>query len=344
MKLKRYKPLILQIGILLLLISLALFILEQQKKFITVDFSKHYYPNKTIELTGFEEGEQWRGNFSYDSKRVLEGKSSLVFSSWYGAKNSITKEETVPLTDGYTKGYVSIFINEKKGLLSIDTLQLVLSESAENKKGFDLTPLLHVGWNRIPVVIPQWKKIINLSFAITSKKGEIAEVNLDRFWIENTSVYTSDIITTKSQSISLRTIGDRTYIFFSSPDEESFTFNLPTSISRGAVTISLLPEQSKIVALSLNSTSMRISGKNMSQCVLYKDRTSVSEKILQTTSANNNLYVFLKAEVKNNNILYSLSNNGIDFEQCGVVKTSEKKPIQLILHGSYLVDSYSVEY
>lgn len=334
----------LQVGILLLLISLALFILEQQKKFVTIDFSKHYYPNKTVELTGFEEGEQWRGNFSYDSERVLEGKSSIVFSSWYGAKNSITNEEMVPLTDGYTKGYVSIFIHEKKKLLSIDTLQLVLSESAENKKEFDLTPQLHVGWNRIPVVIPQWKKIVKFSFAITSKKGEIAEVNLDRFWIENTTAYTSDVITTNSKSISLKTVGERTYLFFTSPEEESFTFNSPQSINRGSITISFIPEHTNKVIMSVNSTSMKMGGKNTAQCALYSNTTNVSEKIMKTTSINNDLYVFLKADVKSDTILYSLSNNGIDFEECGEVRSSKKKPIQISLQGSYLIDSYSVEY
>lgn len=344
MCMKRYKPLILQVGILLLLISLALFILEQQKQFITIDFSKHYFTNKTIELAGFEEGEQWRGNYSFDSQRVLEGKLSIAFSSWYGIPNSITHEEVVTLTNGYSKGYISIFVPDKKNLSSIDSFQLDLSGNSDKKQGYDLTPLLQVGWNRIPVVIPNWKKITNLSFTITSKKDQITEVNLDRFWIENTSAYTSDIITTNSKSISLKTIGERTYIFFSSPNEESFTFNSPQSISKGSVTISLIPEHANNVVLTVNSTSMKMGGRNMLQCTLYRNANSVSEKTMKTTSTNNNLYVFLKADIKNNTVSYSLSNNGVDFENCGEVKSSEKKPVQISLQGSYLIDSYSVEY
>jgi hypothetical protein len=239
---------------------------------------------------------------------------------------------------------VSLFVSDKKNLSSIDSLRLVLTENADNQKEYDILPLLRVGWNRIPVVIPNWKKISSQSFAISSKPGEIAEVNLDRFWIENMSIYTSDVLTTKSQSISLRTIGERTYLFFSSPDEESFAFNSPTSINRGSITVSLIPEHTKNVTLSLNSTSMYIEGKDMSQCTLFKSETKVSSKIMKATSASNNLYVFLKAEVKNNTISYLISNNGIDFEQCGTVKSSVKMPIQLTLRGSYLIDSYSVEY
>jgi len=344
MKLKRFKPLLLQIGILLLLISVASFILEHQKRFITIDFSKHYFPNKSIEISSFEEGEQWRGNFSYDSERVLEGKSSVIFSSWYSTPNSIINEEIVNLTSGYSKGYISLFILDKKNLSAIESFRLTLTENPNNKKEYDFTPMLRMGWNRIPVVIPNWKKINTQTFTIISKNGEIAEVNLDRFWIENTSAYTSDVLTTKSPSISLRSIGERTYLFFASPQEESFTFNSPPSINNGSVTLSFIPEHSKNVVLSLNSTSMNIGGKSMSQCMLYKDKVLMVEKILKTTSASNNLYVFLKAEARNGDILYSLSNNGVDFETCGIVKAAGKKPIQLTLHGSYLIDSYAVEY
>ena len=89
---KRYKKLLLQVGVLLFICGTFLFILEQQKKFVTIDFSKRYAKNKTIELAGFEEGERWQGNYSYDSQRVLEGKSSITLSSWYGKENSIERE------------------------------------------------------------------------------------------------------------------------------------------------------------------------------------------------------------------------------------------------------------
>lgn len=344
MKLKRYKPLLLQVGILLLLISVALFILEQQKKFINIDFSKQYYSNKSIELASFEDGEQWRGNYSYDSLRVLEGKSSLTLSSWYGTSNSILNEEVVRLSQGYSKGYVSIYIFDKKNLSAIDAFKLTIAENEKNTKDYDLTSLLHVGWNRVPLVIPNWKSITKQSFTITSKKGEIAEVNLDRFWIENTSSYTSDVISTTSPSISLRSIGERTYLFSSSPLDETIDFNSPRSISRGSVTISLIPEHTESITLSLNSTHMQLGGKNMTQCNLYSDKSSIVEKTLQTTSAKNDVYVFLKAEVKGSLVTYSVSNNGVDFEQCGEVKSTGKTPIQLGLRGSYLIDSYIVEY
>lgn len=318
--------------------------MEQQKKFVTVDFSKHYAPNKTVELSGFEEGELWQGNFSYDSVRVLEGRSSVTLSSWYGKENSIQSSKDTTVPPGYTNGYISLYIADKQKLASIQSLSLQLVGDTNKKKEYILTPQIHVGWNRVPISIPSWKKINQRFFSVVSKPGEIAEVNLDRFWIENTTAYNSDIFSTQSQSLSLRTIGDRTYLFSASSVLEQYTLIDPSIIRRGLLTISLIPEHGREILLSLNGTSMKLAGSNMNECLLYKNDDKPSVKNLQTTSGKDNLYVFLKAEIQNGKVTYSLSNNGVDFESCGVIAYSQVKPVQLSLRGSYLIDSYSAEY
>ena len=156
MGMKRYKPLLLQVGILILLISIGFFIIEQQKKFVTVDFSKHYAPNKTIEISGFEEGELWQGNFSYDSQRVLEGKSSITLSSWYGKENSIQSNKNTTVPPGYTNGYISLYIADKQKLANLQSLSLHLVGDSDKKKEYVLTPEIHVGWNRISISMPSW--------------------------------------------------------------------------------------------------------------------------------------------------------------------------------------------
>ena len=341
---KRYKPLLLQVGILLLLVSIGFFILEQQKKFVTVDFSKHYAPNKTIELSGFEEGELWQGNFSYDSQRTLEGKSSITLSSWYGKENSIQSRKDTPVPPGYTNGYISLYIADKQKLASLQSLSLLLVGDTDKKKKYVLTPQIHIGWNRIPISIPSWKKINQRSFSVVSKPGEIAEVNLDRFWIENTTTYTSDLFSTHGQSLSLRTIGDRTYLFSSSTFLDTYQLVNPSTIRKGVLTLSFIPEHAKEMQLSVNGTTMKIMGANMDECTLFKNSDKATVKKLQTTSGKDNLYVFLKVVVQNNKLAYSLSNNGVDFESCGIITYSQVRPIRLLLNGSYLIDSYSAEY
>lgn len=341
---KRYKGLLMQVGIFFLILSFAFFIFEQRKQFVSVDFSKHYQNNKTIELAGFEESERWQGNYSYDSERVMEGKSSITLSSWYGKENSIQNNQVSVIPPGYTNGYLSVYIVDKQTLSSLVSFSLELAGEKDQKKDYAFTPLVHVGWNRIAVALPVWKKITGRQFSAVSKPGTIAEVNLDRFWIENTTVYNSDIFSAHSKSLSLRTIGERTYLFSASPVLEQYFLNTPSLMRKGSLTISLIPEHGKEMLLSLNNTSMRIVEKNMNECLLYKGDRLATTKVLQAASGKDNLYVFLRAELQNGTIAYSLSNNGINFESCGAVAASGKKPIQLSLRGSYLIDSYSAEY
>lgn len=340
---KRYKKLLFQVGILLFVCAVFIFILEQQKKFITIDVSKQYESNKTIELSGFEQTENWQGNYSYDSVRVLEGKTSLTLTSWYGKETTIEKESRYSLRDGYTKGYISLFIPDKEKLDALTSLKLILI-SEKQKQEYNLTSQLNVGWNRAVVVIPAWKYITSIAFSIVSKSGDITEVNLDRFWIENSTIYTSDVVESKSKALSLRTIGERTYLFVSSTQMESFRFVEPEKINRGSVTISLIPEHTKRLRISLNGTTVEIDGSTPNTCVLYENGKLIKKAVLGSTKALDDLYVYVKAELSNNKILYSISNNGITYEQCGILSTSANTQIELGLQGSYLIDSYSVEY
>ena len=339
-----YRPLLLQIGILLLILSIVLFFMNQKKKFVSVDFSKQYEKNKTIELSGFEEGDRWNGNYSYDTERVFEGKTSITLSSWYGKENSIVNANAITIPPGYINGYMSIFITDKQNISSLKMLSLELIGEKDEKKLFDFTPLVRVGWNRIPVLIPHWKKITKQTLFITSKNDTIAEVNIDRFWIENTSQYNADILTTKSKSLSLRTIGERVYLYSSSPSYEKYIVTDSPYIQKGTAAISLIPEHGKEMLFSLNNTFMKVMGKNMNECLLTDVNGKSVTKTLKKKSAKNDVYVFLKAEVADKKIVYSLSNNGLDFETCGSTAFAQKGPIFFSLQGSYLIDSLSLEY
>jgi len=343
MGMKRYKKLLLQVGILLFICAVFIFILEQQKKFLTIDVSKQYENNKTIELSGFEQTENWQGNFSYDSGRVLEGKTSITLTSWYGRKTSIQKESRFTLRKGYTNGFISLFVSDQEKLDSLTSLKFIVMNDKQ-KQEYDIASQLHVGWNRVAIVIPSWNYITNMTFSISSKEEGITEINLDRLWIENSTSYTSDIVDSKSKSLSLRTIGERTYLFVNAPQMESFRFNEPEKINRGAVVISVIPEHAKKLKLSLNGTSIMFDSVTPHICATYENGKLIKKTALGSTRALDDLYVYLKAELKSNKILYSISNNGVTYEQCGMLSQHSNTPIEISLQGSYLIDSYAVEY
>jgi len=340
---KRYKSLLLQIGILLLIIAGVFFILEQRKQFLNIDFSKHYSQNKTIELSGFEEGEQWQGNYTYDTGRVLEGKTSITLSSWYGKENTINNTVGVAIPISYTNGYLSLYVKDANAHSAIERIALKLSGEDGQEKIYNLLPDITSGWNRVALSIPAWKKISVVSFTIQSKPGEIAEVNLDRLWIENTSSYTSDIFSSHNIFTSLRTIGSRTYLFSSSPQPQQLTLITPPSIQKGYIILSLLPEHAQLLQLSLNNTTLQLTGEKRSECALSA-HGRMALISLKSIASIDNQYLFIKADVQGENVKYSLSNNGIDYETCGNVVGKGRTPLVLSLQGSYLIDAVSAEY
>lgn len=343
-RLKRYKPLLLQIGILLLLISIALFFLEQRTRFISYDLTKHYVNNKTIEIAGFEEGEQWQGNYSYDSERILEGKTSITLSSWAGKENSIFFMKDTAIPAGYRNGYLSVYVPDEKRLQAVSSFELHLNGEKTEEKIYSLGSELRAGWNRLAIAIPAWKKITNSSLYIVSKPQTIAEVNFDRFWIENTTSYKSDVFSTESPHVSLRTIGQRTYLYYASSALEPLTLNSPSKLQKGTLTIALIPEHAKEIQLTLNGTTLKLAGKSMDECELSNESGESKTEKLSSVSGRDDLYVFLKVEIQGRKIVYSVSNNGVDFTSCGAVTFTQTKQVQLSLRGSYLIDSYSAEY
>jgi len=319
--------------------------MNQKKEYLNIDFSKHYNNNKTIELSGFEEGSIWQGNYTFDSERVFEGDTSITLSSWYGKENSIENVATTSIPPGYTNGYISLYIKDKQYLANLMSLSLEISGENDAKKVYELAPLASVGWNRVALLIPSgWKKVTKNILTITSKKDAIAEVNIDRLWIENTSAYLSDVLSSQSKSLSLRTIGERTYLFSASSTSEIYTINNPPFIQNGSITVSLIPEHGKEMALSLNGTSMKMGGENNNKCMLSTDSGTSVTNLLKNTTGKDNLYAFLKADVQRGKVTYSFSNNGLDFEACGTVPFSKHSPINISLQGSYLIDSISAEY
>jgi hypothetical protein len=179
---------------------------------------------------------------------------------------------------------------------------------------------------------------------IVSAEQTIAEVNVDRLWIENTDSYVKDLITEKPKWLSLRTIGQRTYLYSFAPSPATYTLADPQFIRSGTITTSIIPERAKSIAFGLNGTRVVIAGTDMKTCTAYAGTSSVARKILTKTSAMNDFYVFLRATVKGNTITYDVSNNGIEYEQCAVLKRGGKTRVELTLDGSYLLDGVQAEY
>lgn len=333
---------LLQGGILIFIIAAVFFFFENQTEFVQTDYSQKYFQHKTKELSLFEIGDGWRGNFTYDTERAVEGKTSMTLTSWYGADSYVSLAKTIPL-DEYTKGYVLVYVKNKQELAKIENVYLELSEGS-NKQEYSIIKELIPGWNRVAFMVPKWKKIENIKIGIASRPQVIAEINIDRMWIENTDAYSKDLLTQKPTWLSLRTIGERTYLYSFSPELVTYSLSQPSSIRSGTITVGLIPERAKTIRFGVNGTDMNISGDNMKTCVVNTNGKPAVRKLLRDTSGGNDYFVFLRATLNGNDITYSVSNNGLDYEECGTADRARKEPITLSLDGSYLIDSIQAEY
>ncbi len=334
---------LLQGGILLLIIAAVVFYFENQKVFVNTDFSQKYFYHKTKELSLFEIGDGWRGNFTFDTERAVEGKTSMTLTSWYGAKSEVMLTKTIPL-ELYTKGYVLIFVKNKQELAKIKNISLELKEGSNNSKTYPFLKDISPGWNRVAFLVPDWKQITDVTFSIEAQPQTIAEINIDRMWLENTDVYSKDLVSEKPTWLSLRTIGQRTYLYSFSPERITYMLSKPNHMRNGTVTVGIIPERAKEIQLGINGTNVQIGSNNMKTCVVNASGKQVVHKILKDTSGANDLYVFLRATLKGNTIAYAISNNGLDFEECGTTMRTRKEPLSISLNGSYLIDGIQAEY
>lgn len=337
------KSKLLQGGLVVLIIGIVVFFFENQKVFVQTDFSQKYFNHKTKELSLFEIGDGWRGNFTYDTERAVEGKTSMTLTSWYGAKSEVVLTKTIPL-DSYTKGYLLIYIKNRQELAKIKNIYLELSEGSNNSKNYNLLKDISVGWNRVAFLVPDWKSITDFAIGIESQPNSIAEVNIDRMWIENTDVYTKDLVAQKSTWLSLRTIGERSYLYSFSPELTTYALSKPSIMRSGTVTVGIIPERAKTIRIGINGTEAVLSGNNMKTCTVQANDKTVVRKLLKDTSGSNDYYVFLRITLKGSAITYSISNNGLDFEECGLATRTRKQPLTLSLEGSYLIDGIQAEY
>ncbi len=327
--------------VVLLVMFVLLYFSSRQKKIGTVDFTAKYKQTPPIELAGFEQGEGWQGNFTYDNGTVLEGNTSVIFSSWYGKENSISRQKQFAIA-GYKKGFFSLFIKNKEQLNALTSLILKLKNEKGEEKMFSFSTFT-VGWNRIEISLPNWNKITSITLSIRSKPEHITEMNLDRLWLEKKSDYKNDLDTSSNVS-SLRTIGERVYFFSASDKTVAYNFNQLQSFKKGMVSVSIIPEHAKSVSFTLNGITASILIGKPHECILTNNKKASIKKILTKTSFANNIYVFIKATALSQKVTFSLSNNGIDFEECGEIEANETTKAKLVLDGSYLIDSYSYEY
>jgi len=325
---------ILQGGIIILIIACVFWYFESQKKYIHLSMSEQYAPQATKEFSGFEEHDGWQGNYSFDTGRAMEGKTSMTFTSWYGKESTITLMREIELK-GYKRGTIMVFVKDTAQLRAVDKLYLELYEGSEKKYTTALTTGLKAGWNTVTFTLPDLERINVVKLHIMSKPAVIAEINLDRLWFAKESIDTIPSFDGAHAQMSIRTLGNRTYLFVSPSSKQRYSLLNPPRMRGGSVTVGVIAERSGTIGLGVNGTTMQLMGGSHTTCM---------GRQLKKVSGADDYYIFLRATIDHNAITYSVSNNDVDYEICGTVKRQTNDGPSLVVQGSYLIDSIDAEY
>lgn len=207
--------------------------IEYQGKELKVDYPKKY--NKlALELSGFEEGEKWKGEFKISDANYWEGSSSYVIFSRNGQPVNLSLQKNIDLSD-YSIFNILVYSEEQENSNNIKKLAFRLGDRNDNeyyeydilnvKSGWNIirmsknnftlingsTPIKKDGEDSL-VNKNLWERIEKISLVINSRPNSQVELKLDRLWTEKDNDYKKDFLVGNDDMLSIRVFDGKTYV------------------------------------------------------------------------------------------------------------------------------------
>ena len=168
-----------------------------QLKEYKLNFDRDFEPDFGLNLSPFEEDNDWRGNALYDTENFFEGESSLYLVSKNHSLGQAFLESKINLND-YNFFDVLIFVDEPKNVefLRVKFGNLALTNYYEYVFGS-----LSEGWNFVRMPREQfgarttsgppfnWSQIEKIEFSLISRPGTEVTTNFDSLRAEKNIEY-----------------------------------------------------------------------------------------------------------------------------------------------------------
>lgn len=324
-------------------------------------FPDIYASAPTVEIAGFTEGEGWKGMYTFDNERSIDGETGMNMFSINGAPAEATLLRRFNL-----KAYKSIssyiYVTSAQYAQNIDSLTIALTDSKNNMVQHNVTGLKS-GWNYIMMktadFAPSGKAdlsdIASVSVKLVSKKGENTQITLDRIWAQP-PMRTGDFARADFSYTNLETINKRTFLHFSSPVPVSAFFTKSTSASRFSYTVGLSPMKMGTFGLVFGADPRNsdgyyflVTGKQMDRWHFLKKtngrETELQQGKLSANTFENGAMVWMKTDKNGSTYTLSLSVNGQRFVPIATVKDGDyyRGSFGVLSSGSFLVESVDVK-
>lgn len=351
--------------VLAFLFLLLVFILKnlQNKELKTtfnINFLEIYKDSPTLEIAGFDEGENWKGNFTRDSGRTFDGETGMnIFTQ--GKPNMITLHKPFDLS-GYDNVFSYLYLDSEDEMRKIDSVVFGFQDKSDKDASFK-APSLKAGWNLLSMSKNKfvqnninWKEISAVYVELIAKKGETAQIALDRIWAQKPLVFSNYFKSYTKQFPNLKTVGKKTFLHLGSPLLTQVLFNKMIGKNDFSYTVSFAPKKFGTFGLSFQTNTrldegyfFAIEGTQMNTWRLYKKKGG-KEVVIAQDSLKSNLfekeaYLWLRVEKKGNRITPSFSINNQQYIPFKEVKDASfsKGYVGIFSQGSYLINSVEVK-
>lgn len=327
----------------------------------TMRFTDQFARAKTVEIADFAEGENWKGNYTYDSVRTFDGEVGMNIFSIGPAPVTIVRQRSLDLS-GYDTLYAYLFVPSREMAGQTDKLAVGFRDGKGRETAYAVKNLKE-GWNL--VTMPKnaffardfdWKTVDLTTIVLASRANATVQIALDRLWAQMPlGGTTASFVSYPDQYVNLKTMNKDTYLHLAAPERQSIVFNKKVGRRDFSYTASFAPLRFGTFGLEFQTDKkaesgyfFTVEGARMDRWQLIR-RDGKSEKMLAEGELKNNTfekeaYLFLRAERTGGSIKLSLSFNNKDFLPVTEVKDSSLPEgyAGISYKGAYLLDSVTV--
>lgn len=352
------------LGLLFLFIFLV-FVLKnlqnrERKTTFNINFLERYKDTPTLEIAGFDEGENWKGNFTRDSGRTFDGETGMnIFTQ--GKPNIITLNKPLNLAS-FDTIFAYVNIDTEEMIQKIDSLVIGFQTKDKNKATFAVPPLKS-GWNFLSLPKKDfkqnkfdWGQVEETSVSLTSHTGETAQIALDRIWTQQSMKDQADFLLYSKEFFNLKTVGKKTFLHLGSPLLTRVLFNKIIERNDFSYTVSFAPKKFGTFGLSFQTNTnldagyfFAIEGEQTNTWRLYKKEggkeIAIAQDSLKSNIFEKEAYLWLRVEKKGNKITLSFSVNNQQYIPLKEIEDSSfsKGYVGIFSKGSYLINSVEVK-
>ncbi len=352
--------------------SLSFLPLTDKKNIIDIVFTdKEYqqnfnkkYSGLVYEMAGFEQTEDWEGDFNLDDTIFFEGETSVSLTSKNHETNAISLDKNLDLSD-YESIKLLIYSDKLSNSDNLESLNLRFSD--EDGSLYYEYPILNikVGWNFFRMSKDNfiysgktkakteestvsakaagrfsWADIEKVTISLTSRPNTKIELFFDRLWAEKNEDYQEDFKAANYNVLSLKNYQDKDYANIWCINGSVALLKKVTSVKDFSYTAKLIPQKKGALGITARTDMatnygyfLTFGGIDLGTWTLYKIGKPVNKAtsiILDQGQINNFIIekdkpLWLRIETKGAKISGYFSTDGINFTKLSEVDDKEHK-------------------